>query len=148
MKVRIRRLNKEIALPYYATKDAACFDIAAIEDVVIKPGEIKHIHTGLYVESPKGYFLALFSRSSTPGRKGLMFPHGVGILDPDYAGPDDEVIILVYNFTDKTTEVTKGQRIAQGMFMPVQQVEWEESEELRGTTRGGFGSTGDGRTTG
>jgi dUTP pyrophosphatase len=141
MKVKIRRADPSIPLPSYGTKDAAAFDIAASEDVVIQPKEIKLIHTGLYFESPNGYFLAIFSRSSTPKRKGLTFPHGVGILDPDYSGPDDEALIMVYNFSDKEVEVKKGERIAQGIFLPVQQVEWELSENLKETSRGGFGST-------
>jgi dUTP pyrophosphatase len=142
MKVKIRRANTNISLPTYGTKDAAAFDIASNEDVTIQPKEIKLIHTGLYFESPPGFFLAIFSRSSTPIKKGLMFPHSVGILDPDYSGPDDEALIMVYNFTDQAVEVKKGDRIAQGIFLPVQQVEWEEAEQLRETTRGGIGSTG------
>jgi len=142
MKVKIKRLNPEVPLPAYQTPDAACFDIAANEDVIIQPKEIKLIHTGLIAESPKGYFLALFSRSSTPKKKGLMFPHSVGIVDPDYSGPDDEILIQVINFTDQAVEVKKGERIAQGMFMPVSQVEWEEVDQINDKSRGGVGSTG------
>ncbi len=130
-------------MPGYGTKKSAAFDIASNEDAVIKPKEIKLLHTGLYFEPPEGYFLAIFSRSSTPKKKGLMFPHSVGILDPDYAGPDDEALIMVYNFTDLPVEVKKGERIAQGIFLPVQQVEWEEVDQLLETARGGFGSTGE-----
>jgi dUTP pyrophosphatase len=141
MKVRIRRANPEVALPVYGTKDAAAFDIASNEDVTIEAGKLKLISTGLFFESPRGHFLAMFSRSSTPITKGLLPPHGVGILDPDYSGPEDEAKILVYNFTQKPVEIKKGDRIAQGIFLPVQQVEWEEASELGNKTRGGFGST-------
>lgn len=142
MKVKIRRSDPSIQLPEYQTKHAAAFDIAAGEDKTIQSGEIVFIHTGLYVEAPEGYFLALFSRSSTPKHKHLMFPHSVGIVDPDYSGPDDEILIQVYNFTDGIVEVKKGDRIAQGIFLPINRVEWEEVDRLRGATRGGFGSTG------
>ncbi|MBX4187936.1 MAG: dUTP diphosphatase [Candidatus Doudnabacteria bacterium] len=142
MKVKIRKSDPNVCLPVYGTKDAAAFDIASNEDVIVKPKEIKLIHTGLFFQCPPGYFLAIFSRSSTPITKGLMFPHSVGILDPDYSGPEDEALILVYNFIDKPVEIKKGDRIAQGMFLPMQQVSWEETDTLKEKTRGGFGSTG------
>jgi dUTP pyrophosphatase len=142
MKVRIRRADPSIPLPEYGTRLSAAFDIASSEDAIVQPKEIKLLHTGLYFEPPKGFFLAIFSRSSTPKRKGLMFPHSVGILDPDYSGPSDEALILVYNFTDQPVEVHRGDRIAQGIFLPVEQVEWELSETLSETSRGGIGSTG------
>jgi dUTP pyrophosphatase len=142
MKVKIRRANPDIALPTYGTPESAAFDIASSEDIIIQPKEVKLVNTGLYFQCPPGYFLAMFSRSSTPSKKGLLPPHGVGVLDPDYAGPNDEAHILVHNFTDKPVEIKKGDRLAQGIFLPFQQVEWEEVEALRETTRGGLGSTG------
>ncbi|HYC79817.1 MAG TPA: dUTP diphosphatase [Candidatus Binatia bacterium] len=142
MKVKIRRKDSSVPLPVYGTPDSAAFDIASNEDVVIDPKSLAQIHTGLYFECPPGYFLAMFSRSSTPKKKGLMPPHGVGVLDPDYAGPEDEALVLVYNFTDEPVEVKKGDRIAQGIFLPFQQVEWEEKDSLKEVTRGGVGSTG------
>lgn len=141
MKVNIRRKDNSVPLPEYGTKHAAAFDIAANENIVIPPREVKLIRTGLFFESPEGYFLAVFSRSSTPIKKGLMQPHGVGIVDPDYSGPDDELLILTHNFTDMPVEVKKGDRIAQGMFLPMQQVEWNESKNLKKVSRGGFGTT-------
>ena len=48
----------------------------------------------------------------------------------------------MYNFTDQPVEIKKGERIAQGLFLKVDQVEWEEVDEIRPTSRGGFGSTG------
>lgn len=142
MKVKIRRKNSSIALPTYGTSEAAAFDFAASEDITIQPKEIALVKTGLFVQAPAGYFLAIFSRSSTPRKKGLTMPHGVGVLDSDYSGPEDEVMIMVYNFTDNAVEVKNGERIAQGIFLPTQKVEWEESETLSEKTRGGFGSTG------
>jgi dUTP pyrophosphatase len=142
MKVKIRRASQAIPLPVYGTKDAAAFDLASSEEASILPGEIRMVHTGLFVEAPPGYFLAIFSRSSTPIKRGLMLPHGVGILDPDYSGPDDEILLEVYNFTDQPVDVKIGDRVCQGIFLPVQQVEWEETEQLSEVSRGGFGSTG------
>jgi dUTP pyrophosphatase len=142
MKVKINRLNPDVKLPTYGTKDAACFDLAAAESTVIQPHEIKLIRTGLIIESPAGYFLAIYPRSSTPRKFRIMFPHSVGIIDPDYSGPDDEVLIQVYNYTPEPIKINTGDRIAQGMFLPIQQVVWEETSDLKNKSRGGFGTTG------
>lgn len=140
MKAQIKTFNGA-SLPIYGTPDSAGFDIAANENLKIEPNEIKLVKTGLVIEAPEGYFLAVFSRSSTPRKKGLSFPHSVGIIDRDYCGPDDELLIQVYNFTKSTVEILKGDRIAQGIFLPVEQVEWKTVEKLGESTRGGFGST-------
>jgi dUTP diphosphatase len=80
-------------------------------------------------------------RSSTPRRKSLLIPNGVGIIDQDYCGEGDELQVQVLNFSEEAVVVKKGERIAQGLFLPVMQVDWEEVHEV-GQGRGGFGSTG------
>lgn len=141
MDARIRRLDSSVPLPSYQTPEAAGFDLAASEDVLVPPGEVRLIPTGLVVEVPHGYFLGVFARSSTPMKRGLMVANGVGIVDPDYAGPEDQVFIEVVNFTARAVQVKRGDRIAQGLFIPVTQVRWVEGE-TRAKSRGGFGSTG------
>lgn len=141
MDARIRRLDSSVPLPSYQTPEAAGFDLAASEDVLVPPGEVRLIPTGLVVEVPHGYFLGVFARSSTPMKRGLMVANGVGIVDPDYAGPEDQVFIEVVNFTGREVQVNRGDRIAQGLFIPVTQVRWVEGE-TRAKSRGGFGSTG------
>lgn len=91
---------------------------------------------------PDGYFLGIFARSSTPLKKGLMVANGVGVIDPDYSGPTDEIKIQVLNITDAPVKVTRGDRIAQGILLPCPTVDWEEVAEISATSRGGFGSTG------
>ncbi len=142
MKVRIRRLDPVVALPAYQTAASAGFDIAANESVIIQPGEVQLVATGLIVEAPPGYFLALFVRSSLPIKKGLTLGNGVGIVDADYCGPEDEVKIELLNVTSSPAQINRGDRIAQGIFLPVRQVEWEEALEADGPSRGGFGSSG------
>lgn len=139
--VRIRRLDPSIALPSYQTAEAAGFDLAASMDVIIPAGEVRLVPTGLVIQAPHGYFLGIFARSSTPLKRGLMVANGVGVIDPDYAGPEDEIKVQVLNFTREPVVVSRGDRIAQGIFIPTLQVEWEEGE-TRGMSRGGFGSTG------
>lgn len=141
MTARIRRLDPDIALPSYQTAEAAGFDLAAREDVRVPPGEVRLVPTGLVIEVPHGCFLGIFARSSTPLKRGLMVANGVGVVDPDYAGPDDEVKVQVLNFTRDEVLVRRGDRIAQGIIIPCVRVEWSEGE-TRGTSRGGFGSTG------
>lgn|SRR3989338_5124992 len=142
MKAKITRLDKSIELPKYHTSESAAFDIASNEDRVIQPGEVTVIRTGLVIEAPPGHFLLLASRSSVPKKKGLSIPNGIGVVDRDYAGPEDEILIQVYNFSNLPAEIKKGERLAQGFFLPVDQVEWEEVDVIREQSRGGHGSTG------
>ena len=141
--VSIRRLDPSIPLPEYQSPGAAGFDLAASRDVDIAPNTIALIPTGLVIGAPKGHFLGIFARSSTPLKRGLMVANGVGVVDEDYCGPTDEVKIQVLNFTGETVAVKKGDRIAQGLFLPVVRAEWRESDsDLREGSRGGFGATG------
>jgi dUTP pyrophosphatase len=142
MKVRIRRLSPSVPLPAYHTSGAAAFDLAAAESVTVAPGEVRLVGTGLVVAIPPGACLAVVARSSLPIKKGLMVANGVGIVDSDYAGPDDEVKVEVMNFTASAVEIAAGERIAQGLVLPVARVEWEEIDAPAAPTRGGFGSTG------
>lgn len=100
------------------------------------------VRTGLVIEVPSGHCLAIFARSSTPLKRGLMVANGVGIVDPDYSGPNDEVMIQLLNFTDAEVQVQRGDRLAQGIILPVPRITWNEVTTLRDTTRGGFGATG------
>jgi len=138
---RIKRLGPDVALPAYQTAESAGFDLAASEDVTIEPGQVTLVPTGLVIEVPHGHFLGVFARSSTPLKRGLMVANGVGVVDPDYSGPADEVKIEVINFTQKPVHVKKGDRIAQGLFIPVVQARWTEADAIRAESRGGFGST-------
>ena len=144
MHVRITRLREDIPLPDYQTAGAAGFDIAAAQEVAIEPGQVKLVPTGLVIEVPPGMFLAVFARSSTPLKRGLMVANGVGVVDSDYCGPADEVKVPVLNVTTSTVIVHAGDRIAQGIFLPATRVLWDEAEVAKPASRGGFGSTGTG----
>lgn len=142
MRIKVKRLDKSLPLPQYQTTGSVGFDFYARENTEIKPKEIVLVPTGLIITTPPGYMLALFSRSSTPRRKGLMIPNSVGIVDQDFCGSEDEIKIFLYNFTDQTAIVEKGERIAQGVFVRIDKGEWEENDEIVTSSRGGFGSTG------
>ena len=108
----------------------------------LRRAKYRLVPTGLVIEVPEGMFLGVFARSSTPLKKGLMVANGVGVVDSDYCGPTDEVKIPALNFTALPVQVAKGDRIAQGILLPSPQIEWEEVDELRVGSRGGFGATG------
>ena len=142
MKAKIKKLDPTVELPKYHTPESAAFDLASSEDYTVEPGDIVKIKTGLVIEAPQDHFLLIASRSSLPLKKGLALANGIGVVDRDYAGPNDEILILVRNFTDTEVVVSKGERIAQGIFVKIDQVEWEEADMIRQTDRGGYGSTG------
>jgi dUTP pyrophosphatase len=142
MRLKIRRLDSTVALPSYGTNDAAGFDLAAAHALTIGPRQIGLVRTGLVIEVPAGHFLAIFARSSTPLKRGLLVANGVGVVDPDYSGPTDEIMIQLLNITDADVHVRRGDRLAQGIVLPAPRVTWDEVETLRDAARGGFGSTG------
>jgi dUTP pyrophosphatase len=142
MIARITRLDATVPLPEYHTAGAAAFDLAASEETTVQPGEVRLVPTGLVIEVPDGHFLGVFARSSTPLKRGLMVANGVGVVDPDYSGPADEVKIEVFNFTSAPVTVRRGDRIAQGIVMPAIRVAWDEVGAIKDRSRGGFGATG------
>ena len=142
MRLKIRRLDSTIPLPAYGTDESAGFDLAASHDLVVAPRHIALVRTGLVIEVPSGHFLGIFARSSTPLKRGLMVANGVGVIDPDYSGPNDEVMIQVLNVSDADVRIRRGDRLAQGIILPAPRVTWEEVSEIREATRGGFGATG------
>ena len=142
MQIKIKRIDASLPLPQYQPDGAVAFDLYSREDLIIKPQTIALIPTNIIVEVPKGYMLTVVTRSSAPKKKGLLVPHGIGIIDQDYHGEKDEIMLQVYNFTDQAVSIIKGERIGQAAFMRVDRAEWEEVSEMKKTSRGGFGSTG------
>ena len=141
MKIKIKQIDDSLPLPNYQTEGSVGFDIVSREDTIVEPKQIALLPGNIIVQTPKGYMLLVTLRSSTPRKKGLIKPHGVGIIDNDYCGEEDEIKVQVYNFKDKEVTVERGERIAQGIFVKVDKFEWEPVKEM-GASRGGFGSTG------
>ena len=142
MQVKIKRIEKDLPLPEYQTSGAVAFDIYSRVDMVIAPKAIARIPTNLIIEIPKGYMLSVVTRSSTPVKKGLLIPHGMGVIDQDYCGDSDELLYQVYNFTEAEVQIVRGERVGQAMFLRVDQMQWEEVETMSSKDRGGFGTTG------
>jgi dUTP pyrophosphatase len=141
MRLQITRRDPSVPLPAYETPGAAGFDLAAAEDVEVPPHGISLIGTGLVIKVPEGYFLGIFARSSTPLKRGLMVANGVGVVDSDYCGAQDEVKIQVINVTNRPVTVRRGDRLAQGIVLPAPRAEFVEGTPAE-ISRGGFGSTG------
>ena len=141
LEVTIKRVDTSLPLPTYATPGSVGFDLLCRQDTEIAPCTLGLVPANVIVQTPPGYMLLVSLRSSTPRRKGLLIPHGVGIIDQDYCGEGDEIMLQVYNFRDEAITVRRGERIAQGMFVPIMHAHWNEVEEV-GKGRGGFGSTG------
>ncbi|KKU80025.1 MAG: Deoxyuridine 5'-triphosphate nucleotidohydrolase Dut, partial [Candidatus Peregrinibacteria bacterium GW2011_GWA2_47_7] len=116
MKVRIKRIDTSLPLPVYETQGSVGFDILVREDTTIASKEIALVPGNIIVEVPKDHMLVVASRSSTPRKKGLLPPHGIGIIDHDYCGPEDEIKVQVYNFTDAPVVISRGEKIAQGVL--------------------------------
>ncbi len=143
MIVKIKRVDKSLPLPRYHSKGAVGCDLLARVSTTVPPKTLAKIPANVIIQTPKGYMFMVASRGSTPFKKGLMPPHGFGVGDQDFCGEEDEYQIPVYNFTEKEIVVEKGERIAQGIFVPVEKASWEEVESMGdNTSRGGFGSTG------
>ncbi len=141
LNVNIKKVDTTLPLPAYATAGSVGFDLICREHTEVAPSTLARIPSNLIVETPPGYMLLLTMRSSTAKRKGLLIPNGVGVIDQDYCGEGDELMVSVYNFRDKAVSVFRGERIAQGIFVPIVRVTWNEVEHM-GYGRGGFGSTG------
>lgn len=141
MKVKIKKVHPDAIIPEYKSASAAGCDIHSIEEVKIKPGESVLIRTGLAFEFDDGYFAMIAPRSSFALKNNLDVPNSVGICDSDYRG---EYLMAIRNIGTTEVIVEKHERIAQIVFVPFAQAQFEEVENLGETQRGtkGFGSTG------
>jgi len=141
MKVQIKRIDKSLPLPQYQTLGSAAFDMYSRTDEVVGSRATKILPSNLIVEVPKGYFLMITARSSL-AKRGLILANGIGVIDQDYHGARDEIGIFVYNISGSAVEIKRGERIVQGLIVPIEKAEWQEQEKAAENSRGGFGSTG------
>lgn len=141
MKIKISRIDESLPLPKYQTSGSVAFDLYSRIDEKILPGAYKLLPSNLIILVPSGYALLIAARSSLV-KRGLMKANGVGVVDQDYHGQTDEIGMLVYNFTKKMVKVKRGERIAQGLLVPIIRVQWLEGKRSKKKSRGGFGSTG------
>ncbi len=143
MKIILKKLNEKAVIPVRGSRYAAGYDLYACLDeaVTIPPHTTAKIGTGLSASVPEGWFGAIFARSGLALKEGLRPANCVGVCDSDYRG---EYIVALHNDSEETRIITHGERIAQVVFLPFAEAEFEFSDTLPETERnsGGFGSTG------
>jgi dUTP pyrophosphatase len=144
--VRFRRLpsNPDLPLPERASAGAAGYDVRSGEgEVVLAPGEIRAVSTGLEIELPPGVECQVRPRSGLALRHGLTLANSPGTIDPDYRG---ELRVILQNLGPVSVTLRRGERIAQLVFHRFLTPIVEEARALAPTERGprGFGSTGTG----
>jgi dUTP pyrophosphatase len=141
MKVRITRLKPDVGLPAYTTPGSAGFDLAAAESLTVEPRAQAFVPTGLVIQTPERHVLFLTARSSLFAKKGLVLANGIGTIDSDYRGPNDEIKIIVRNPGTEPIRIEKGERLVNAIILPFIRAEFEEGEAAL-EDRGGLGSTG------
>ena len=142
MKVKVKRLYDSAILPTYATDGSGCFDIYTMLNGDTDYNEPHTYSTGLAFEIPEDHVMLVFSRSGHGFKNDVRLSNCVGVIDSDYRG--ELKVKLTCDKIGWGLEVNAGDRIAQGMIIPVAKVSFEEVSELSDTVRGsnGFGSSG------
>ena len=159
MEIKIKRLTPTAQIPKKNFTSDAAFDlyldapdaiyhewnggveVKAARGIKIRPNETAMLHTGIAMETPIGYYSAIYARSGLACKQGLRPANCVGIIDAAYRG---ELIVALHNDSNDTRIVCHGDRIAQMAILPVLDVKLVESDNLSETERGsgGFGSSG------
>ena len=144
LKILDSRLGDSIPLPHYATVGSAGLDMRACIDkpLSFNPGETLLVPTGLAIHIADPALAAvLLPRSGLGHKHGLVLGNLTGLIDSDYQG---QVFISCWNRGATAYEIDPGERIAQMVFVPVEQVKFQVVTEFGDSERGdgGFGHTG------
>jgi dUTP pyrophosphatase len=142
MKIRVKRLVPEAALPEYAhgPQEDAGMDLRSVADALLEPNVPQLVPTGLSIEVPPGYEAQLRPRSGLALKHAITLPNAPATIDPGYRG---EVRVILLNLGREPYQVHKGDRIAQMVIAKYEAIEWDEgdlADSVRGS--GGFGSSG------
>lgn len=153
--VKVNKIYEDAHIPTYGSTKAACADVYAyipankadLYDeqgnpiIRIPPYSTRMIGTGLRFAPADGWAILGYARSGLATKRGLAPANCTMVIDEDYRG---EAFVPLYNHSNITQEITHGDRIAQFMFVPYYQAQFDVVDELDETERGagGFGSTG------
>lgn len=153
--VKVNKIYPDAHIPTYGTEKAACADVYAYIPadqadlfdsqgnpiIYLSPHSTRMIGTGLRFAPPEGWAILGFARSGLATKKGLAPANKACVIDEDYRG---QAFIPLHNHSDMSQEIVHGDRIAQFMFVPYYQAQFDVVDELDETERGagGFGSTG------
>jgi len=143
-KIKIRIINQSTnPLPEYSTDGAAGMDIRAnlTTSLVLKSMERFLVPTGLFLELPMGFEAQIRPRSGLAIKQGITCLNAPGTIDSDYRG---ELKVILINLSQEEQTIHHGDRIAQMVVSPVEQIKWKSVEKIKVTKRndGGFGHTG------
>jgi dUTP pyrophosphatase len=143
VRVKVKKLHPDAVIPKYANVGDSGFDLVALENVELWPGDTKLIKTGLSMAVPIGFELQIRPRSGLSLKTPLRVANSPGTCDSSFRG---EICVIITNTAREGSSYTikQGDRIAQGVVHKVEQAEFEEVNELDKTKRGsgGFGSSG------
>ncbi|HIF9517173.1 TPA: dUTP diphosphatase [Photobacterium damselae] len=144
LKILDPRVGNEFPLPAYATEGSAGLDLRACLDqaLTVAPGETHLVPTGLAIHIADNSLAAtILPRSGLGHKHGIVLGNLVGLIDSDYQG---QLMVSVWNRGQSTFTIEPGDRIAQLIFVPVVQAEFNLVEDFSATDRGegGFGHSG------
>jgi dUTP pyrophosphatase len=144
LKVLDSRIGNEIPMPHYATDGSAGLDLRACldETLVLAPGETQLIPTGIsiHIDDPS-LAAVILPRSGLGHKHGIVLGNLVGLIDSDYQG---QLFVSCWNRGSDSFTINTGERIAQLVFVPVVQAQFDIVDEFESSARaeGGFGHTG------
>jgi len=144
LKILDDRIGKTIPLPAHATEGSAGMDLRACidESITLNPGDTELIPTGLaiHIEDP-GLAATILPRSGLGHKHGIVLGNLVGLIDSDYQG---QLFVSCWNRGNNSFTIEEGDRIAQLVFVPVVQADFEVVEDFESSDRGagGFGHSG------
>lgn len=146
LKILDSRIGKEIPLPEYATSGSAGLDLRACidESLEIKPGETHLVPTGMAIHiDDESMAAVILPRSGLGHKHGIVLGNLTGLIDSDYQG---QLFVSVWNRGQDTFTLNAADRIAQLVFVPVVQAEFDIVDSFDESERaeGGFGHTGHG----
>lgn len=138
----IRECYDNLKLPERATRGSAGYDFVAFATFLLQPGETIIIPTGIRVKIYDGWWLGVLPRSSLGFKYGVRLCNTMGVIDCDYYNSDNEghIFIKITNGSDdKTLTIQRGDRFAQGIFLPFGIA---YSDSATAERNGGIGSSG------
>lgn len=144
LNIEIKKVNPEARIPTYATLGAAGFDFYSAQAGQVTYGGPVVFGTGVAMAIPENYVLLVCSRSGHGFKENVRLSNSVGVIDSDYRGEIMVKLTMDFPSWQNTLNVNIGDRIAQGVLVPVTKVNFVEVNELSQTQRGtsGLGSTG------
>ncbi len=144
LKILDKSFHQEFGLPNYATAGSAGLDLRACinGELNLEPGQTELVPTGLAIHINNPQITAMIlPRSGLGHKKGLVLGNLVGLIDSDYQG---QLYVSCWNRSNQTVTLNRGDRMAQLVFVPVLQVQFNQVDAFDDSDRGagGFGHSG------